>query len=232
MSIKLPKLSRFQWFVHLAAGVPLAWLILDLIRDNLTVNPIQALTLRTGKSALIFLILSLACTPLNTVSGFHQALKVRRALGLYAFLYASLHFLIFIGLDYQFDTDLLIEAIFEKKYALVGFSAFLILLSLAITSTRGWMKRLGRKWTRLHRYVYLAGVLVVVHYVWLVKSDIRVPLLYGAFVLALLIARIPPIRRSLSQLRQHRIIRTNRIIFSIMGKEPIKPAKENPIHSK
>jgi len=232
MSIKLPKLSRFQWFVHLASWVPLAWLILDLIRDNLTVNPIQALTLRTGKSALIFLILSLACTPLNTVFGFHQALKVRRALGLYAFLYASLHFLIFIGLDYQFDTDLLIEAIFEKKYALVGFSAFLILLSLAITSTRGWMKRLGRKWTRLHRYVYLAGVLVVVHYVWLVKSDIRVPLLYGAFVLALLIARIPPIRRSLSQLRQHRIIRTNRIIFSIMGKEPIKPAKENPIHSK
>lgn len=232
MSIKLPKLSRFQWFVHLASGIPLAWLILDLIRDNLTVNPIQALTLRTGKSALIFLILSLACTPLNTVFGFHQALKVRRALGLYAFLYASLHFLIFIGLDYQFDPDLLIEAIFEKKYALVGFSAFLILLSLAITSTRGWMKRLGRKWTRLHRYVYLAGVLVVVHYVWLVKSDIRVPLLYGAFVLALLIARIPPIRRSLSQLRQHRIIRTNRIIFSIMGKEPIKPAKENPIHSK
>src|SRR3989337_1488289 len=222
MSIKLPKLSRFQLFVHLASWVPFVWVLIDFFRDNLTVNPIQALTLRTGKYALIFLILSLSCTPLNTVFGFHQALRVRRALGLYAFLYASFHLLIFIGLDYQFDPDLLIEAIFEKKYALVGFSAFLILLSLAITSTRGWMKRLGRKWTRLYRYVYLAGVLVVVHYAWPGKSDIHVPLMSGAFVLALLIARIPPIRRSLSHLRQHRIIRTNRIIFSITGKEPIK----------
>ena len=232
MSIKLPKLSGFQWFVHLASWVPLAWLSIDFFRDNLTVNPIQALTLRTGKYALIFLILSLTCTPLNTVFGFHQALKVRRALGLYAFLYASFHFLIFIGLDYQFDPDLLLEAIFEKKYALVGFSAFLILLPLAITSTRGWMKRLGRNWTRIHRFVYLAGVFVVIHYVWLVKSDIRVPLLYGAFVLGLLAARIPPIRRSLSQLRQHRIIKANRIHLLINRREPDKPAKENLLHSK
>lgn len=195
LAIRLPKFSRLQALVHLGALFPLAWLIFDFLTDNLTANPIQAVTLRTGKAALILLILALACTPLNTVFGFRQAIKVRRALGLYAFLYAGLHFLIFVGLDYGFDPQLLREAIFEKRFALVGFAAFLILLPLAITSTRGWMKRLGRDWTRLHRLVYLAGPLVIVHYVWLVKSDIRVPLLYGAVVAVLLLARLPAVRR-------------------------------------
>jgi sulfoxide reductase heme-binding subunit YedZ len=192
---RLPRLSKIQLLVHLAGLVPLAWLIFDFLTGNLTVNPIQAATLRTGKAALVFLILSLACTPLNTVFGFRWALKVRRALGLYAFFYASLHFLIFIGLDYGFDPVLLREAIFEKRYALVGLAAFLLLLPLAITSTRGWMKRLGQGWTRLHRLVYLAGLLVIVHYVWLVKSDIRIPLLYGLVMVVLLALRIPAIRR-------------------------------------
>lgn len=232
MSLKLPKFTWFQGFVHVASWVPLLWLIVDFFRDNLTVNPIQALTLRTGKYALIFLILSLACTPLNTVLGFHQALKVRRALGIYAFFYASIHFLIFVGLDYQFDPDLLREAIFEKRFALVGFSAFLILLPLAITSTRGWMKRLGRNWTRLHKLVYLAGALVVIHYVWLVKSDIRVPLLYGAFVLVLLVARIPRVRRSLSRLHYHRVFSANRIRNIIPRRKPVNPPNENFINSK
>jgi sulfoxide reductase heme-binding subunit YedZ len=178
-------------------------LVMDWFNNNLTVNPIQALQLRTGKYALVLLILSLACTPLNTVFGFRQALKVRRPLGLYAFFYASLHFLIFIGLDYQFNWDLILEATFEKRYALVGFAAGLILLSLAITSTKGWKKRLGKTWSRLHKFVYLAGLLVIVHYVWLVKSDIRIPLLYGALVVILLILRIPVVRRPVSQLKQH-----------------------------
>jgi len=192
---RLPRLTKLQILVHIAGLFPFAWLIFDFFTANLTVNPIQAATLRTGKAALIFLILSLACTPLNTVFGFRQALRVRRPLGLYAFFYASLHFLIFVGVDYGFDPDLLKEAIFEKRFALVGFSAFLILLPLAITSTRGWMKRLGRNWLRLHRLVYLAGLLVIVHYVWLVKSDIRIPILYGLVVVILLILRIPAIRR-------------------------------------
>lgn len=189
-------LTKLQVLVHLAGLFPLAWLLFDFFTDNLTVNPIQAATLRTGKYALIFLILSLACTPLNTVFHFRQALKVRRALGLYAFFYAGIHLLIFIGVDYGFDPSLLREAIFEKRFVLVGFSAFLILLPLAITSTRGWMKRLGKNWLRLHRLVYLAALLVIVHYVWLVKSDIRVPLMYGVAVSILLILRIPVIRRS------------------------------------
>ncbi len=221
VNISLPRFTKFQIAVHIAALLPLLLLVVDWYLDNLTFNPIQALELRTGKYALVLLILSLACTPLNTVFGFRQALKVRRPLGLYAFLYASLHFLIFIGLDYQFDLYLLREAIFEKRYALVGFSAGLILLALAITSTRGWMKRLGRTWAKLHKLVYLAGILVIVHYVWLVKSDIREPLLFGAIVLMLLFLRIPFVRRAASRLRQHRFtIGIKKLIQQVKGSNP------------
>ena len=205
--VSLPRFTVFQAAVHIAALLPLIILIFNWSQDNLTFNPIQVLELRTGKYALVLLILSLACTPINTVFGLRQVLKVRRPLGLYAFLYASIHFAVFIGLDYQFNLALLQEAIFEKRYALVGFSAGLILLALALTSTRGWMKRLGRTWTKLHKFVYLAGILVIIHYVWLVKSDIREPLIYGGIVLVLLLARIPYIRKQLSRVRQHRLIR-------------------------
>ena len=220
-NITLPRFTKFQAAVHIAALLPLLLLIVNWTQDNLTFNPIHALELRTGKYALVLLILSLACTPLNTVFGFRQALKIRRPLGLYAFLYAGLHFLIFVGLDYQFDLFLLKEAIFEKRYALVGFAAGLILLSLAITSTRGWMKRLGKTWAKLHKFVYLAGILVVIHYVWLVKSDIRIPLLYGAIVLMLLIFRIPYVRRAASRIRHHRmIIGTKKIIQHFLRSNP------------
>lgn len=190
---------RRNWLrliVHVGAWVPLGLMVYGLLTDQLTVNPIQALTLRTGKTALILLVLSLACTPANTVFHFRQALRVRRALGLYAFMYAAIHFAIFVGVDYGFDWGLLQEAIFEKRFALIGFAAGMILLALAITSTRGWMRRLGRRWTLLHRLVYLAALLVVVHYVWLVKSDIRVPLLYGALVVLLLLLRLGPVRKA------------------------------------
>ncbi len=195
------KFSKFQILVHLGSLVPLAILIFDAWRNNLTYNPIQEATFRTGKTALVLLVLSLACTPLNTVFHFRQALKVRRPLGLYAFLYASIHFFIFVGLDYNFDPELLKGAIFEKRYALVGFSAYLLLIPMAVTSTKGWMKRLGKKWKRLHQLVYLAGILVVIHYVWLVKTDVRVPLLFGLGVVLLLLLRIPAVRRRLSNLR-------------------------------
>jgi sulfoxide reductase heme-binding subunit YedZ len=187
--------------VHVGSLIPLAALIWGYFRNELTVNPIQAITFRTGKTALILLVLSLACTPINTLFGFRQALKVRRALGLYAFLYAALHFFVFVGLDYGFDPGLLKEAIFEKRYALVGFAAFLILLPLAITSTKGWMKRLGRLWKKLHQWVYIAALLVIVHFVWLVKADIREPLTYGAVVALLLTFRIPRVRQVVSGFR-------------------------------
>ncbi len=189
------KQNWLRWLAHLGSLFPLAWLLWDYFTGGLTVNPIQDITFRTGKPALILLVLSLACTPVNTLFGWRQVLPLRKLLGLYAFMYVSLHFLTFVGLDYGFDWDLLYEAIFEKRYALVGFAAFLILLPLALTSTQGWMRRLGKNWKRLHRWVYLAGLLAVVHYVWLVKSDIREPLVYGAIVTALLLVRLSFIRK-------------------------------------
>lgn len=195
------KRNWLRILTHGGAVIPLIWLLWDYWFDHLTVNPIQDITFRTGKPALILLVLSLACTPVNTLFGFKQVLPLRKPLGLYAFMYVSLHLLIFIGLDYGFDWGLLSEAIFEKRYALVGFAAFLILLPLAVTSTQGWMRRLGKNWKRLHRWVYLVGILAVVHYVWLVKADIREPLLYGAAIGLLLILRLPAVRKAVTHFR-------------------------------
>jgi sulfoxide reductase heme-binding subunit YedZ len=195
-------LKHFQVLVHIGALLPLANLLWDAWNDDLTFNPIQAATLRTGKTALVLLILTLACTPLNTLFGFRPALKARRALGLYTFLYVAIHFYIFVGLDYVFDPELIKGAIFEKRYALVGFSAFLLLLPLAITSFKWWQKKLGKNWKRLHRLIYPAALLVIVHYVWLVKADIRVPLAFGALVVGLLILRIPRVKKATVALRQ------------------------------
>jgi methionine sulfoxide reductase heme-binding subunit len=198
--------------VHIGALIPLVWLVWDFFTDNLTANPIQAATFRTGMPAIVLLLLTMAVTPFYTITGYKQVIALRRTLGLYTFLYVSIHFLIFIGLDYGFDPGLLKEAIFEKRYALVGFAAFLILLPLAITSTRGWMKRLGRKWKQLHNLIYLAGVLAVFHYVWLVKGDIRKPLWFGLFVVLLLLARVPAIRRRLAQLRRSFVAKVPRLV--------------------
>ena len=200
---------------HVGSLLPLAWLIWCFWRDQLTANPIQYITFRTGKAALVLLVLSLACTPVSSVFGLRQLIGIRRALGLYAFTYATLHFLTFVGLDYQFDPSLLQEAVFKKRYALVGFAAFLLLLPLAITSTKGWMKRLGRNWKRLHRLVYLAGILVVIHFVWLVKSDIREPLAYGAVVILLLILRLVTVKKVLRRIREG--LASRRQTYETMG---------------
>lgn len=190
-----PKFTKFQLAVHLAALAPLAVLVAAWLTDNLSVNPIQDATFRTGKTAMVLLVASLACTPANTVFGFRPALKVRRALGLYAFLYAAIHFSIFIGLDYGFDLRLVALELAEKRYILVGAAALLILLPLAVTSTKGWQRRLGKAWKKLHRWVYLAGVLVIFHYIWVQKSDIREPLVWGAILGLLLLLRVPAIRQ-------------------------------------
>jgi sulfoxide reductase heme-binding subunit YedZ len=131
-------------------------------------------------------------------------------LGLFAFFYAAIHFTIFVGFDYGLSWTLIQEAIIEKRYALVGFAAFLILLPLALTSTRGWQKRLKKGWKRLHQLVYAAGILVIIHFVWLVKSDIREPLIWGGILAVLLLLRVPPIRRAASGLR-YRFPRTRRL---------------------
>jgi sulfoxide reductase heme-binding subunit YedZ len=207
--LKLKKFTPLQIIVHIGAWLPLIWLLWDYYTGNLTINPIQAATQRTGKYALILLVLSLAATPANTLFGFRQALKVRRALGLYAFMYAAVHLTIFAGLDYGLDWGLLQGAILEKRFVLVGLGAFLILLSLAVTSFKSSMKRMGKNWKHLHKLVYLAGGLVIVHYAWSIKGDVLrlqgdiwQPILFGLIVLFLLVMRIPIVRRWFGGLRQ------------------------------
>ena len=199
--------NRYRFFhllIHLCALFPLIWLIWDFSTDNLTANPIQAATLRTGKAAIVLLVLTLSVTPFYTIFGFKPVLPLRRTLGLYTFLYVSIHFLIFVGLDYVFDLKLIVDSVLEKRYILAGLGAFLIFLPLAVTSFDWWKKRLGKNWKRLHRMVYLGALLAVVHYTWLVKSDIRVPLLYGAGIVILLVMRIPAVRRTLANLKFRR----------------------------
>ncbi len=189
----MPRLPTFRLplVTHVAVLLPLALIIWDFTQDQLTAEPIREIQLRTGKSALVLLVLSLACTPLSRVSRLQWVLKLRRLFGLYAFAYASLHFLNFIGLDYGFDLGLLQKDIPEKRFIFLGFAAFLILLLLAITSTKGWRQRLGKNWQRLHWLIYLAALLAVIHFFLLVKAGRREPFLYAAVVLLLLLARLP-----------------------------------------
>jgi len=205
LSIVRQKLTK-HWFwilVNLAALTPLVMLIWNFATDNMGADPVAYITKKTGQSAIILLGLSLACTPVNTVFGFRPALTVRKSLGLYAFLYAALHLMNFIGLDYGFNFNYIFaDAVLTKRYMLVGLSAFLILLPLAITSTKGWMKSLGRNWKRLHKLVYGAGVLAILHYWWLVKLDTRWPVIYATALGIFLFLRVPQVRKYMSNLQR------------------------------
>jgi len=194
-----------QWFpilVHIACLLPIPWLILDAWQGNLTADPIRGAILRTGKIALELLILSLACTPLNTIFGFKPALRVRRALGDYSFLYTSLHFAIFVSLDYGFDLQLLINELI-RPYALVGLIAGLLLIPLAITSFSPWPKRLGKNWKRLHNLVYVINFLAALHFILVVKQGLTEPYLWMILIIFLLVLRLPPIRHFLSGFFTH-----------------------------
>ena len=185
--------------VNVLSLIPLAWLLLDAAFGRLGPNPIQVVQLRTGSYALFLLTSSLACTPLYTLTGISRFLDLRRTLGLYAFLYAALHFLNLIGLDYQFDLRALWFDVGKKRYIVAGMPAFVILLVLAVTSTSGWKRRLGKNWKRLHRFVYLAGILAVVHYFWQVKIKVPGPLIYGSILAFLFVLRLPWLERVASK---------------------------------
>jgi sulfoxide reductase heme-binding subunit YedZ len=199
MSKQTGKNQPLQIATHIGTLLPLAWMVYAFFTDNLTVNPIQDLILRTGKTALVLLVLSLACTPVYSLFKFRPALNMRRPLGVYAFVYIATHLSLFLFDNFfwalGFTWDNLRTTILEKRFVLVGFAAFLIFLPLALTSTKGWQKRLGKKWTRLHKWVYLADILVIIHYIWLVKADTREPLAWGAGVLILLALRLPLIKK-------------------------------------
>lgn len=192
------------WVANIGAAIPLLWLGWDYWQGNLSVNPIADITTRTGKTALILLLLCLACTPLITVTGWRAPATVRKSLGLWAFVYACFHLLNFVGLDYGFDLGFILQdGLPTKPYIVVGLLAFLILLPLALTSTRGWQRRLGKNWKRLHRLVYAAGVAVIIHFFWVAKAaDDWEPAIYGVVLSVLLILRIPAVRKQLVAMRQ------------------------------
>ena len=188
--------------LHVAALLPLVAIGWGFAFDQLTANPIEEVTIRTGRAALVLLMLSLACTPVNMMFGVKWVLRLRRPLGLYAFFYASLHLLTIVGLDYQFDFIFIREDLAGKRFALVGLAAYLSLLPLAVTSTSGWRWRLGRRWQRLHWLVYLAVLLAVTHFSLQAKADYRVPALYGAVVVFLLVVRLPGVRTAVGTPRR------------------------------
>jgi len=166
--------------------VPLGQLAYNAYIGDLGVNPIDTLTRFTGSWALIFLLISLAITPLRRLTGWNDLVKLRRMFGLFAFCYAALHFSIYIGLDHFFDFTAIGKDIVKRPYVTAGFTAFMILLPLALTSSAAMIRRLGKRWQKLHRLVYVAAFAAVIHFYWLVKADIRRPAQYGA-VLALLL---------------------------------------------
>lgn len=204
----LSRYTLLQVAVHVYAWSVLVILVFQFFTGTLSVNPIQELEQRTGRHAITLLVLSLACTPLNTLFKWTELLKRRRTLGLYAFLYATVHVLIFLHLDYGLAWSLIIQTVFEKPFIIVGVISFLLLIPLAWTSFDIWKRRLGKKWKRVHQLVYLIAPLVVLHYGWSKKGDffalqgeIVRPLIYGLVVALFLVMRIPQVRRSLASLR-------------------------------
>ncbi len=164
----------------------------------------RTLTLRTGDAAFKLLLLALAVTPLAIVTGWRQHLRLRRTLGLYTFFYASIHFLIFVWLDYGLNWDYIVTGIFDQPFVLVGFAAFLILLPLAATSFKWAQRKLGKNWKRLHRWVYLAAALVALHYIWLVKNYYTEPIIYTTILAVLLLIRYGPVKRAILARRRGR----------------------------
>ncbi|MGR8931350.1 MAG: sulfite oxidase heme-binding subunit YedZ [Gammaproteobacteria bacterium] len=169
------------------ALLPLAKLVIDGWQDDLTSNPIEAITHRTGFWTLTFLLITLTATPLRWLFGWTWALRIRRMLGLYAFFYACLHFLSYLVLDQFFDWPAIRDDIVKRPYITVGFPAFLLLIPLAVTSSSAMIRRIGSKrWQHLHRLIYLVATAGVLHFAWLVKKDLSQPMLFGFLLLVLL----------------------------------------------
>ncbi|MGH7427423.1 MAG: sulfite oxidase heme-binding subunit YedZ [Candidatus Methylomirabilaceae bacterium] len=180
--------------------MPAGWIVWDALHDNLGANPIEAITHRTGDWTIRLLLASLAVTPLRRLTGWNGLIRYRRTIGLLAFTYVCLHFLTYVVLDQGFPLQgfaiaYVVEDIAKRPYITVGFTAFLLLIPIAWTSTKGWIRRLGRRWTTLHQLVYVAAALGVLHYLWLIKGDRPTAVYYGLILVGLLVARVWHLRR-------------------------------------
>jgi len=171
--------------------VPVFKLGWKALHGELTANPIEYITHQTGDWTLIFIVATLAITPLRKLLGIPELIRFRRMLGLFAFFYGTLHFSTWIGLDKFFDWAEMLQDVRKRLFITVGFTGFVLMIPLALTSTAGWIRRLGgKRWIALHRLIYVTAIAGVVHYYWLVKSDVRKPLFYATLVGLLLTFRI------------------------------------------
>jgi methionine sulfoxide reductase heme-binding subunit len=183
--------TALKILLWMGALAPLAWLIAGYFLGWLGANPIEKLTHVTGMTTLVLLLLTLSVSPLRRLSGWNSVIKLRRPFGLFAFFYAFLHFGIWAGLDQTLVWSWMVEDVVKRPYITLGFTGFVLLIPLAVTSTRGWIRRLGKRWTKLHQLIYLTTGLGLIHFYWLVKADVRLPLLLAGCYLVLLGARLP-----------------------------------------
>ncbi|MEK6629456.1 MAG: protein-methionine-sulfoxide reductase heme-binding subunit MsrQ [Acidobacteriota bacterium] len=185
------KVKALKGVVFVGCLGPVAWLVWAAFTGSLSANPISDITKETGTWTLRFLMVTLAVTPVRRWTGWNDAIKFRRMLGLFAFFYGTLHFLTYLWLDQFFDVAAIVKDVYKRPFITAGFSAFVLMLPLAVTSTAGMIRRVGgRAWRRLHRLIYVSAIIGVVHYWWLVKADIRRPRNYAVVVVVLLGARL------------------------------------------
>ena len=190
------KQKSFKWLkasLFLLCLLPLGKLLLEtfsLAGLSLGANPVEELIHRNGIWGLNFLLITLAVTPLRKITGWAWLLRLRRMFGLFAFFYTSLHFLVYAGLDQRFRPRLIIDDVIERPYITLGMTALLLLIPLAVTSTNRMMRRLGRRWQKLHRLVYVIAILGVWHFYWQTKLDVAEPLIYIAILAVLLGFRV------------------------------------------
>lgn len=186
-----------KWMVFVLSLLPLVWLIALGLQDRLTANPIEFITRATGDWTLYFLCLTLTVTPLRRFTGINELIRFRRMLGLFTFFYASLHFLTFIWFDHFFDLAEMMRDVLKRPFIAMGFSAFLLLVPLALTSNDFMLRKLGRRWSVLHRLIYLIAILALLHFWWMRagKNNFAEPLVMGAVIAVLLALRLIWLRR-------------------------------------
>ena len=188
----------------LAALLPAGYLVRGAFVDELGANPIEKITDTTGRWTIVLLLATLAITPMRRWTGVNELIQYRRPLGLFAFFYAILHFLTYLVLDQFFDWGAIAEDIVERPFITIGFTALVLLIPLAVTSTKGMIRRLGRRWQAIHRLVYICGALAVLHFLWAVKLDTTAPVWFALLLIGLLAARLPAARRQAERARAQR----------------------------
>jgi sulfoxide reductase heme-binding subunit YedZ len=201
----IAEITPLQFIIIFGAWVPLLFIVVDFFTGRLSINPIQDIEQRTGRLAILWVVLSLVATPMNSLFGWREPIKRRRAVGLYGFMFAAIHVTTFLVLDFGFNWKLIINELLKRNFIIVGAICFILLTALAVTSFNYWKKKLKKNWKRLHATIYLIAPLLVIHYAWAKKGDIfRLqgdiirPLIYGIIVILLLTVRIKPVKKAIS----------------------------------